>query len=231
MKKRFKKESGEVMLESTIAMVIVMLMLVWILGVAFIYYQKYNVRIATNDVAVKIANTYNSPTSDPITAYVSKKEIVGKELYSGFSVSPVMTGINNIKNAANKSKLPQTNQLRAENYTTYIVKKANLLGTVKDVNVTVDFQSDGLGRSHIKVITECKFRTPFSEGLKIFGMSGNITYRVSSYADSTNIAEYSSAVLTANAFTNGSIIGGGDFVSSVIGTIESIIGAIKAVTS
>ena len=39
-------------------------MLVWILGVGFIYYQKYVVRIATNDLAKKVAVTYDSPDSD-----------------------------------------------------------------------------------------------------------------------------------------------------------------------
>lgn len=229
MKKRFKKESGEVMLESTIAMVIVMLMLVWILGVAFVYYQKYTVRIATNEVAVKIANTYDSPSTDPITAYVSKKDIKSKPLYSGFSVSPVMGVVNQVQNYQSKAKLPQTNQLRADNYMTYIIKKANLFGTVKDVNVTVDFQSDGLGRSHIKVTSECDFKTPFGEALKLFGMSDRTKYRVTSYADSTSISEHISAVQTANAFTNGSIISAGGLIDKVIGMVESFVKAFNAV--
>jgi len=231
MKKRFKKESGEVMIESTIAMVIVMLMLVWILGVAFIYYQKYTVRIATNEVAVKIANTYDSPSTDPITAYVSKDDIKSKPLYSGFSVSPVMGAINQVQNAMGRHKLPQTNQLRADNYATYIINKANVLGTVKDVNVTVDYQSDGIGRGHIKVTTECDFKTPFGEGLEVFGMSGRTKYRVTSYADATSISEYASAVLTANAFTNGSIISAGGLIDKVIGMVESFVKAFNAVTN
>lgn len=202
MNKRVKKEAGEIMLESTIVMVIVMLMLVWILGVGFIYYQKYTVRIATNEVACKIANTYSSPASDPITAYISRGEVQSRALY--FS-----------------SETTETNKLRADSYAQYIMDKANFNGAVKDVQVNLEHFEDGMGRSHIKVTTECTFKTPFGEGLELFGMSGETTYRVTSYADSTSIPEYVSAVATANAFTNGSIISFGGLVDKVVGTVES----------
>ena len=202
MKRKNRKEAGEIMIESTIVMVIVMLMLVWILGVGFIYYQKYTVRIATNDVARKIAATYDATTCDPITAYVSKDDIQKKSIYFSPDVSEV-------------------NQLRAESYVNYIMHKANFYGTVDEVHATVNFTEDGLGRSHIKVTTECTFNTPFGEGLEIFGISGDITYKVSSYADSTSITEYVSSVTVADAITNRSIVSGGGFIDNVIGMIDA----------
>ena len=202
MNKRVKKEAGEIMLESTIVMVIVMLMLVWIWGVGFIYYQKYTVRIATNEVACKIANTYSSPTSDPITAYISRGEVQNRALY--FS-----------------SETTETNKIRADGYANYIMEKSNFNGAVKAVQVNFEHFEDGMGRSHIKVTAQCTFDTPFGEALELFGMSGETTYRVTSYADSTSIPEYVSSVATANAFTNGTILSFGGTADKIIGMVES----------
>lgn len=204
MKKR-KNESGEVMIEGMIVMVITMLMLVWILGIGFIYYQKYVVRIATNDVAKKIAMTYENPASDIIMGYVSKDDILGRALYK----TPELT---------------HTNQLRSESYVKYIMDKANFNGTVKAVDVDVTQKHDAIGRSHITVTTECTFQTPFSEGLEIFGMSGKRTYRVTASADSTSISDYVSTFAIVDAFANGSIVSGGKLGKSFVKMINSLAG-------
>ena len=51
-------EQGEIMIEGMIVMVITMFILIWILGLGFLYYQRYVTTIVTNDAAVKIASTY-----------------------------------------------------------------------------------------------------------------------------------------------------------------------------
>lgn len=205
MKKRRTTESGEVMIEGMIVIVITMLMLIWILGIGFIYYQKYVVRIATNDVAKKIAMTYENPASDIIMGYVSKDDILGRALYK----TPELT---------------HTNQLRSESYVKYIMDKANFNGTVKSVDVDVAHEQDAMGRSHITVTTECTFNTPFGAGLEIFGMSGKRTYRVSASADSTSISDYVSTFALVDALANGSIVSGGKFVKSLVKMINSING-------
>lgn len=202
MPMRFKKESGEVMIESTIVMVITLLMLVWILGVGFLYYQKYAVRIATNDVAKKIAASYDAPSSDIIMGYISASDLDKKTVYSS-------------------DEMTEINRLRTESYVNYIIEKANLYGTVDDVVVKLDYQKDALGRSHIKVTTECTFDTPFGEGLELFGISGKQTYVVTAYADSTSLTDYISAVSVADALTNGSVVKMPGFVDSTIKMIES----------
>ena len=200
--KRTKKESGEIMIESTIVMVVTLLMLVWILGVGFLYYQKYVVRIATNDVARKIAASYDAPSSDIIMGYISAGDLDKKTVY-------------------NSDEMTQVNALRTESYVNYIMEKANLYGTVEDVQVQLEYQKDAMGRSHIKVTTETTFDTPFGEGLELFGMSGTQKYVVTAYADSTSLTDYISTVSVADALTNGSIIKSPGFVDSTIKMINS----------
>lgn len=56
-KKYFEKnEKGEIMLEGMIVIIITLFILIWILAVGFIYYQRYITNIVANDTAVKIAS-------------------------------------------------------------------------------------------------------------------------------------------------------------------------------
>ena len=57
-----RKEDGEIMLEGMIVVILTLFILIWILAVGFIYYQRYITNIVVNDAAVKIAYTYNNPT-------------------------------------------------------------------------------------------------------------------------------------------------------------------------
>lgn len=208
MLKHTKRESGEVMIEATIVLVITLLMLVWILGVGFLYYQKYTVRIATNDLARKIATSYDAPNSDLLTGYIRMEDLTTKSVYK----------------SSNAEDLRLENEMRAQEYAAEIVKKANLYNTVEDVDVTLDFKMDAYGRSHIAVTTRCNFNTAFGLGLEVFGMSGKQEYVVTAYAESTSITDYVSAVATADAFTNGSIIKLPGFLDSTVKMIDAFIG-------
>lgn len=205
MHEKRNKESGEVMMEGMIVTVFTLLMLVWILGMFFLYYQKYTVRIATNDVAKKIAATYDAPSTDVIMGYITTDEITGRPLY--FSDS-----------------LDDANDGRANSYVKYIMDRTNFNGAVKEVKVVIDPKSDIMGRSHIKVTTECTFKTPFGEGLEWLGMSGERVYRVTSYADSTSLSDYTSTVILAKSFTSGAVIKAPGIVGSVVKMINSFMG-------
>lgn len=210
--KRKSTESGEVMIEGMIVMVITMLMLVWVLGIGFIYYQKYTVRTVTNDATTKAASTYDAPTSDLIMGYIKVNDLSKRELYA----TPDLTDINTA---------------RAESYIKYMLDRTNFSGTIDDVIVTLDYKSDNLGRSHIEVTTECTFTTPFGEGLEIFGMSPDITYSVTSYAESTSLHDYVSSVELSNALTNGTFLSGTGFVDKTVKMINSFIGMCKQLFS
>lgn len=177
--KKIRKEAGEVMLEGTIVMIVTMITLVFILGVGFIYYQRYVVTAITNDAAVKIADTYAYPSSDVVIGYVEPSDIANRDLYR-WDVS---------------DSLVDVSQSKAENYVQYCLEKTNFNGVIGDITVDVEFVTDTpMLRKHVEVNTVCEFNTPFGFALEFLGMDGTFTYSASARADCTDIIDYVSVV-------------------------------------
>ena len=202
MKERVSKENGAIMLEAMIVVTITLFVLVWLLGIGFVYYQRYTVRIATNDAAEKIAATYYNPTSDIIMGYIEPKD---------FMVT------------YNTPGLMSLNQSRAEAYVNYALSRANFVGVVQDIEVTMSIMSDAMGRSHIQLTTTCTFNTPILSAMNLFNTSGRHRYEVTSYAESTNLSDYLTAINLQNMLTNGSLLKGTGFVEKMLSFIDNII--------
>ena len=190
--KRYRKESGEIMLEGMIVMVITMFLLIWILGVGFIYYQRYLVTATTNDAAKKIAATYNNPDSDIILGYIDSENLSDRDLYRNF----------------NNNSLHEVNESKAQTYVTYMLEKTNFYGTVEDVDIAMKVVQDSALRKHIEIRTECTFNTPFGQALDLFGMDGRVTYESTGRADCTDVIDYISTVDFASYQLGGSGVSG-----------------------
>ena len=199
------------MLEGIIVVVITLFVLIWLLGLGFLYYQRYVTAIVTNDAAVKVAATYNNPGSDIIMGYVTTEQLGDRDLYRNFSSD------------SEASRLRAVNEERASSYIKYSLDRANFAGTVQEVQVELRLVADSVVRKHVELTTYCTFRTPFGEGLELFGMDGTVTYSVTSYADCTDYADYISTVNFANFATDGSLLKNTGLVDSVIKTINSFV--------
>lgn len=195
-KKTDNREAGEVMLEGIIVMVVTMITLVFILGIGFIYYQRYVVTAITNDAAVKIADTYDNPSSDLVIGYVEPADFVNRDLYR-WKVS---------------DELQELNQSKAQKYIEYYLKKTNFNGVIGDVDVEVKFVSDSALRKHVEVESVCEFNTPFGFALEFLGMDRTFTYQASARADCTDKIDYISEtdfqyrVMSANDFNGSSVL-------------------------
>ncbi len=203
-----KNENGEVMLEGMLVMIITMFMLIWILAVGFIYYQRYITNIVVNDAAVKIASTYNNPTSDIVMGYVTTEELQNRDLYRNFSFS---------------SKLKDVNEERAKAYILYMLDNTNFKGVVKDTDVKLELVSDSMMRKHIKITLNCSYNTPFGFALSYFGMDSVSKYSVSSCAESVDYSEY---IATVNSI---SVAGGGGYTKDT-GFINSVVKMLNSFT-
>lgn len=197
------------MIEGMIIVTLTMLILIWLLGLGFLYYQRYVTTIVTNDVAVKIASTYNNPSSDIIMGYVTTEDLSNRDLYRGF------TGKSN--------SLRATNEERASAYVKYILDKANFANTVEDVQVKLELVSDSTARKHVKVTTTCTFNTPFGTALELFGMSAQSTYQVTSCADCTDVADYISTVNYAHTWTSASYLEDDKFFGSILKLLNAFV--------
>lgn len=208
--RREHTESGAIMLEGMIVVIVTLFVLLWILGLGFLYYQRYVTTVVTNDAAVKIAATYNNPTSDIVMGYITTEDLRSRSLYR--------------KTSSKQGNLEETNRQRAESYITTALKRVNFTGVVRDVNVDLELVEDSYLRKHVQLTTECTYRTPFGEGLEMFGMQGTRTYRFSASADCTDYYDYIALVDFQKAAEEGSYTSGMSFVSSIVKLLNKLAG-------
>ncbi len=206
-----RTDRGEVMLEGMIIVILTIFLLCWILGVGFLYYQRYTVSIVTSDAATKIASTYNNPTSDIIMGYVATEELRSRDLYRGYPYS------------GEASNLQAVNEDRAEAYVKYMLDRTNFVGTVKDVEVTLKMVPDSYARRHVELTTRCEFRTPFGDFLRYFGMGRRATYEAIGCADCTDLSDYIVTTNYAVAWTDGTFTSGMGIVNDVVKLINSLV--------
>lgn len=207
------------MIEGMIVMIITMFILIWILGLGFLYYQRYVTTIVTNDAAVKIAATYNNPTSDIIMGYITTEDISNRDLYRNFAIGN------------SSSDLHTVNEDRAQSYVKYVLNSANFAGTVKDVDVDLDLVFDSVLRKHVELTTVCEYNTPFGEIFEMFGMGRTAKYSVTASADYTDMADYVSTVNFIKSLTDGTFTSGTGFTNSLIKMLNSLIGLYNHVHS
>ena len=212
-----RQEYGEIMLEGMIVIIITLFMLIWVLSIGFVHYQRYTMSIVTNDVAVKIASTYNNPTSDIIMGFVTTEDLSERDLYRGFT--------------SDSDALCLANEARAECYVKYVLDKANFAGVVEDVDVQLELVPDSALRRHVKVTTVCTFNTPFGQALEMFGMDAKMTYVATACADHTDLADYVSTASFMKTLGSGSYLGDEKLIQNVIKLINSIIKAVNHYTS
>ena len=172
-----KKESGAIMFEGMLVIIITIAMLIWILGVGFIYYQRYLVTIVTNDATSKISSVYYNTDCDIVIGYVETESLPLKNLYRDNG----------------GDALKEINENRAQAYVEYNLKKMNFSGVMDDISVQLDFVNDSVLRKHIEITTIATFKTPFLSQLNV-GMDGILTYQATSRADCTDISAYISNV-------------------------------------
>jgi hypothetical protein len=208
-KKYFEKnEKAEIMLEGMIVIIITLFILIWILAVGFIYYQRYITNIVANDTAVKIASTYNNPTSDIVMGYVTTEELQSRDLYRGFTA---------------ESKLKDINEERAKAYVKYMLDNTNFNGVVKNIDVQMELVEDSIFRKHIKITINCTYNTPFGDALNYFGMDTNSKYCVSASAECVDYAEYMSVINGEAILNSGEYTKNSGFVNSVVKVLNSFI--------
>lgn len=196
-----ENEKGEVMLEGMIVITITIFVLVWILAIGFVYYQKYLVTAITNDVTVKIAATYNNPDSDLMMGYITSEQLTERDLYRGF----------------NNNSLANVNKSKAEAYVNYCLNRTNFSGVVNDVKVDMKLVYDSAVRKHVEITTTCEFNTPFGSALKYFGMNDKTKYKVTGRADCTDVIDYISTIDCAVTQLGGNGVSG-----KIIKTLNSL---------
>ncbi len=186
MSSKNQSEKGAVIIEGVLVMIPTLFVLVFLLSLGFLLYQQWNVQYVADDVAAKISAVYQYSDVDINTGPVSLEQIMGEELYRYGD-----------KAETNLEDLAKT---RANDYAKKLLKKTSLAKVKGSEQCLVRCEEDALGRRHIEVTVTGTYRIPFSEGLEVFGMSGERTYSASSVAECVDLIHYmSTAQFVKNA--------------------------------
>lgn len=178
-----KNDNGEVMLEGIIIITMTLFLMLWLMSVGFIYYQKSVVCAITNDAAEKVAASYYYPAADFETGEITQEGILSRPLYRFDMMSDII-------NSSYQTDLVQENYTKVENYISKRIKQTNMFSTIKSYQVDLTHVEDSWYRHHVEVTVSCTFRPALGGVLDFFGMNGTPTYIFSARRDATDILQY-----------------------------------------
>lgn len=182
---RFKEErSGEITIETMLVMIPTIFVLLFLIGLGFLLYQHWNMQIAVDDAASKIAGTYSVVGADNRTGELD--EITYRAVRPYRNIQLGFFGSENDQKAATKKRVAKYVQTRV-NTTTF----AKPVGTPQ---VDCEIEEDAYARKHLRLNVTSSFRIPFSEWLELFGISGTREYTATASADCADMLDYMNAV-------------------------------------
>lgn len=170
------RESGEVVVEASIVVTIVVIFISVFLYIGMILYQQSLVSIMANQTASNIAQVYSNSIKDPFTGYVDSDSVYQSITYGS------------MKNDAYVDVLTQ----KANTLAYYRLKSSRIL-TNGNPNVQVDIvkKSNELLKSQIVVTIRDKYQLPL---VSFFGVDNELEFSAAGRADCVDILEYLNGV-------------------------------------
>ena len=170
------RESGEVVVEASIVVTIVVIFISVFLYIGMILYQQSLVSIMANQTASNIAQVYSNSIKDPFTGYVDSDSVYQSITYSS------------MKTDAYVDVLTQ----KANTLAYYRLKSSRIL-TTGNPNVEVDIvkKPNELLKSQIVVTIRDKYQLPL---VSFFGADNELEFSATGRADCVDILEYLNGV-------------------------------------
>lgn len=171
-----KKESGELVVEASIVVTLVMIVITIMLYVGMILYQQTLVSVMANQTASNIAQVYSNNLKDPFTGYVDPDGVYQSITYSNMKTDAYMDVI----------------EQKANVFSRYRLKSSRILATGNtSVEVEIVKKPNELLKSQIVVTIRDKYDMPL---VGIFGTSGLAEFGSIGRADCVDILEYINGV-------------------------------------
>lgn len=174
-----KSDSGEIMLESSIILVSVILLLMALLSLSFMFYQQAMMTSVANELAASIAKNYKYTMVDTDANSVAVKNMGDVKLYR------YTLGKKNVQTAHDK---------RGD---TYAIMRADLTGigiNAGKAAATVVIEGTGIGRAIVKVTVTQKTDFFLSGILELLGIYDESKFTAVAYAECTDMIAYASLI-------------------------------------
>lgn len=205
-------DSGEVMLESTIIFTITIFLLIALLSIGFIFYQKAMLNSVADEIASGIGSTFKFKDSDLMDREISDDTITSNQMY---------------RYMFHKDETLEAKKTKAEEYIVERVGITNLGISNKAPEVdSVKLYADNIGRFHITVDVSMETEILFMGVLKYFNIIDSTPkFTASASAECLDITEYNSYLNMVDGVIKG--IAGDGTPAALVGKVVGIFTKVK----
>lgn len=173
-------QNGEVMLETVIVLVPVLILLLAMLSLGFWFYQMSIMTNVASDIATEVARNIKFESLDAYGDSIDVDDITSTRMFrSTFSLN----------------KLKNIQQERAQARADWRIPLSTLGFGAQDLEVELELKSSGIGRTHVKVSVRQNTDFFLSGILKYAGIvEDHPVFGGTAYAECVDLTEYSSMV-------------------------------------
>lgn len=173
MKRLLKREKGEVMVEASLVMTVVIVVIVTLAYLGLIMYHQTLITSTANQTASNIAQVYSNSGKDPVTGYIDVSNLDNDGM------------VIKMKNQAYSNVITK----KAEWYSRYRLAKGRFLKSDEPkIEVKIENKKGALLRAQVIVTVEVDYELPF---VKLLGLeSTTIHYKATGRADCYEILDY-----------------------------------------
>jgi len=205
-------DSGEIMIESTIIVLLTTFVLIFLVSLGFLLYQKSLVATVANETVAEVTQMYRYGGTGMDKDITSKTEMLDliemlppyRYVFLGFL----------LENECGS---------RAEAYAINRLSQTSLATLDEEPTVTIQVDNSDLGRRHVSVTIEAKYSIFWGGALKAFGMEDTLNVSATSYGECNDISSYYNTVRYAE-YLGGKLDGVLEPINAVIELFSTIFG-------
>ena len=170
-------ESGVLVLEATFGFFITIVVMLFLLSIGLLLYQRVLVTVTANEAAANIAQTYKfQKISD--NSNITKESVTNVVIFRGMF----------------KWLYDDKNTSKAYAYVNSRLKKTSLASPQDTLDVTVHTVHDDIGRNHYEIRVSQKYVFLFGDILNLFGLHGYDEISAVSRVEAQDMMGYISTV-------------------------------------
>ena len=175
-------ESGEIMIESTIIVLMTTFILIFLVSLGFLLYQKSIINTVANETASEIAQTYK---------YTG---ILDKDISSQQEMLSAIDSIKKYRYLFAWGSLEADNAEKAETYSIGRLSKTSFATVQSGPSIEVNAMNSDIGRRYVEIKIEAKYSIFWGGALKAFGMEDAYSISSTAYAECNDISSYYNTV-------------------------------------
>lgn len=167
-----KKESGEVVIEASIVVTLVVIVISIMLYVGMVLYQQTAIAVVANRTATNISQVYSNALRDPFTGYLDSDNAYQSITYS------------NMKTDAYLDSLKQ----KGSTFVSYRLKKSQIIPEIdRNVEIEIINKPNEILKKQIVVTITDSYDVPL---VGLFNVDGKVSFTASGRADCVDYLEY-----------------------------------------